>query len=353
MYLDKDIISRVTDDKNFNKFLVLEFLVESTYPKSFAEIWNYLRYHSEKRGDQMGSEGRTVRDWLDELVTSKIVECDKSRRTWKWMPARNLHELENVAVKKSNIPYLLAWEKMFEKYQYLPFFSDIKGYIRDNREVIEEYGDKMGVGVYRIADFETQKPFYGEDWIRVFYTAIEDRSPLSFKYRSFDRNKGIANYENFMPYLLKEHNNRWYVVGKPEAGTGFRTIAIDRVMDVVSVNDDVEFDREPFDPDKHWEHSIGIYTGWWDENGRYSEKPVAITFEIKDGDRMDNIPYLETAPIHSSQTPKKLWKDKEGYAKVSLKTYPNADLVRKLRGFGTHNLRNIQPEYLSKLVFNG
>ena len=354
MYLDKDIVSRFVDPKRLNNLLILE-LLSSSKPKSVKEITTYLQRHPQRRGT-IADDGRVVRYYLKDLEEWELVECDRSQTPEMWMSAGRLKELENLKVSKLNIPHLLAWAKMFEKYCSLPFFNDIQRFIEIQQRAIDyELDGQSRDLVFRIADFETTKRFQGDEHIEDFYYSILDCLTISFKYKSFSGRS--ATVHQFMPYLLKEHNKRWYVVGKSNSNGIFETYALDRVKQIISDKNEVPFEREAFDADVYWKDSIGIYTGWRDIEGIYRSEPIEITFEVKDGDvvtegvyPITNIPYLKTAPIHTSQI---LQEGKDGYARVSITTYPNADLVRVLRALGQHNLRNIKPEFLSDWVLKG
>ena len=354
MYLDKDILSRFLSSTSFNKLLILELLSDNR-SRTVREITAYLQRNPQTRGT-IADKGRVVRKHLKVLETAELLECELTRGVEHWMSAGRLKELENLKVSKKNIPHLLAWEKMFEKYGSLPFFNDIQRFIEVQKKAIDyELDGQAPDTVFRIADFETTKRFQGDEHVADFYYSILDCLTISFKYKSFSGR--LATVNQFMPYLLKEHNKRWYVVGKSNANGIFETYALDRVKKVLPDKNEIPFERASFDADAYWKDSIGIYTGWRDVNGVYQSEPIEISFEVKDGDvvtdgvyPITNIPYLKTAPIHTSQV---LEEHKDGYAHISLTTYPNADLVRVLRALGQHNLRNIRPEFLSDWVLKG
>lgn len=349
MYLDKDIFSRLANDKGHNKLLILEFLSDSRRPKTLSEIVDHLLTHSERRAS-VARDGRVVLKQLHEMEDQDLITSNRDARTWTWEVVGRLRELDNMPVGTKNMPHLLNWEKMFEKYQFLPFFNDIQAFIDQQKKRIEEQKDgDNGLTAHRIADFETGTTFKGQETIGVFYLAIEDCETISFEYRSFGKTSA-KKYNHIEPYLLKEHNNRWYLIARVAKESGFRVFPLDRIEKVLESEQESSFVRGEFNPDTLWEHSMGIDLGWIDRStGEYRIDPVEISFEVKDGSELKNIAYLETSPIHPSQKLKKL---KDGYVKVSMKTFPVADAVRAVRALGVHNLRNVKPDYFSNWVLN-
>ena len=356
MYLDREIFSKLAGSKTFNMYLILEYMTNSKHPKTMNDFKDHFDFSDEKRGT-IADSGRVIRNYLDEMEELGLIQSNRNQKTYTWELAGKLRELENIPIRKKNMPCLLSWRIMFEKYKFLPFFGDVQEYITENESSIKEYLDDKEKGVapeeiYRIADFETASEFKGVDFIDKFYTAIDDRTAITFRYRAFGK-KNEKQYDNFEPYILKEHKKRWYVVGKMDGE--FRTFALDRVTEIIGKMYE-EFERVPFDPDTFWEDSMGIYTSWRDSNGNHRKDPIQISFKVKDGDKLkdgnliENISYLESSPIHHSQKPKVLKKDADGYAKVNLKVIPDADVVRALRALGQNNLKEITPKFFSDWV---
>lgn len=358
-YLDRKTLDLLKEGKDssssrtWNKFLVLEYVVEHG-ASTKGELEEFLQ--SQGKISVTKYPNRVVHDYLSELEKTGLLKGQIRRPgTKEWLATTRLRELELIPIDKRHAPQLLQWQKMFEKYSFLPIFGDIGIFIDENQSKFLDYFNDEIPETYLISDFETVQEDSGVKFIGKFYEAIEICEAISFRYKGFEGDVA-KSIMHFMPYILKEHNKRWYVVGQIEGGEGFRPFPLDRITELLD-EDESEFVREPFDPDTHWKNSIGIYTGWKDEEGNYQSEPIKITFEVKDGEvvtdgvkPITNIPYLKTVQIHTSQI---LVEHKDGYARVSLTTYPNADLVRVLRALGQHNLRNIKPEFLSDWVLKG
>ena len=191
--------------------------------------------------------------------------------------------------------------------------------------------------------------------LRDIYFSIEDQVKINFKYHSFplgDENEGkITNFIGFKPYLIKEHKHRFYLVGKPSFSSDFFTLGIDRIKEIKrDLTDEANFDREVIDVNEIYKHSLGIYSSWSDDNGNRYTSPLKVTFDLKNGDIYNNISYLRSNPIHESQDIDFTNYEANGFVQVSLNVFPDSDLIRHLRSFGVHNLKNIQPDFLDEWV---
>lgn len=92
------------------------------------------------------------------------------------------------------------------------------------------------------------------------------------------------------PYLLKEYNNRWYLVGLHQDNNKIYTLAIDRIVDYQDIPE-LKFRQHSGDINSHFENTIGITV--------YDDAKIEdIIFWVDDS----IVPYVETKPFHSSQS---------------------------------------------------
>jgi proteasome accessory factor B len=160
--------------------------------------------------------------------------------------------------------------------------------------------------------FESPGSFQGVKLLSPLLRAITDHLRIQFTHLSFE----TGQRKNFIlsPYLLKQYQNRWYVIGKVEGREGFLTFGIDRM-------EDLELTCETFQPSTHenpaklFEHTIGL---------TYSvEDPIRIelSFTVKQGR------YLKTLPLHSSQ---RIIRDDEQGLLVQLLVVPNFEFKQRI-----------------------
>ena len=309
---------------------------------------------------------RVLHNFLKELKDGKFIvvpEGETNKYKYNHLRLDNLKYF--VEFNEDQITELLRWKLIFEKYAYLPFFGDlnsfIKGYDKKLQEQMKEEGTEPSSGespkIFQIAALESNPRFSDpdadHDLLVALYVSIERCETVTFEYRRFatvSKKAHTTKYNDFRPYLLKEHERRWYLIGKEKDQRDISRFACDRIVtNSLDNQKGEEFKRGPFDPNELWKHSMGIYTDWEDDRGKKHKTPIEISFKLKDGVRWYNIDYVRTLPLHSSQNSD--WKkDKSEYVTIRLNMFPDSDLIRKIRSFGSHNVVDIQPDYLSRWV---
>ena len=292
---------------------------------------------------------RVILYYLEELLSAeliKILDPTKLEIRYGITPLIKPSDLMN---NKSNREMLKSWLEIFKVYDFLPFFIDFESTVNQLLEdYTEEEEEDAKNKTFPIVKFETRSKFPNRDSIYEFYDAVETCSEVSFKFTDYTNNK-FVEIVNFQPYVIKEHKQRWYIVGTTEKENKWRAYSIGRVSNL-NVSDKT-FERVEVDFDDLWQHSMGIYLSWVDNKGKSSNKPKHISFEVKNGEKYNNIDYLKTRPLHSSQ---QIIKRKNSeYTLLRLKMFPDTDLVRSIRSIGLHNVRNIKPDFFREWVING
>lgn len=350
------------------KLVILDVLNHGNRELTINEICDRLKEDDRTEGFTFDTD-RAVRYHLNDMVKVELLETDK-----KFQRDKSFQQISNtkvtvyklreendalnfINVKKSSLEIIEAWKTILDKYKVFPIFEDLEGFANQYRKQLEDSGELEGIEPekFKLIEFDTRTEFHDLDKTEMLgnlFVAVEERSTIAFTYQSYprgdDREKSPTTYEGFHPYMIKEHKYRWYLVGKKKKGSDFFCLDVNRISDFKK-NINALFTREKL-PDNLWHHSMGIYTNWDDFEGNWSDEPIEISFKIKNGERYNNLHYLESSPIHHSQLPKILKKEKDGYATVWLNMFPDTDLVRKMRSMGNHNLEDIQPDSLSKWV---
>ena len=95
--------------------------------------------------------------------------------------------------------------------------------------------------------------------------------------------KKPKRFSKFHPYMIREHRYRWYLVGMKKPGDTIFCLDVDRITSLDRRIDLDDFQREEI-PKDLWEHSMGIFTNWENDQGEWSNEPIDISFRIKDGE---------------------------------------------------------------------
>jgi len=251
-----------------------------------------------------------------------------------------------TSYSKGNLEILNQWKSILESYDYIPAIDDLKRILARDLQDYNQNNES-----YAIVDLPSID-YKGKKHIEPFFIAINEQQLIDFKYQKYNGEKQLV--KDFMPYILKEHNRRWYVVGKRKPSGDFLTYAIDRVLAVKFDGTKDTFDREKFNSKELFQYSMGIYTSWQksdakhDPNAAFKNAPVRISFKVKDGNKFDNISYLISNKIHASQKESK--PDSEGWVTIKLNMFPETDLIREIRKIGIHCIKDVQPVFLRRWV---
>lgn len=166
--------------------------------------------------------------------------------------------------------------------------------------------------------------------------AIRKKLPVSFVHYSYQSQVFKANIVH--PYLLKESNDRWYLVGYSEEHKELRYFGIDRIYDPVLINKRF-VENKSGDLQELFANKIGLNT----LKGRDEYKAEKIKIWISK--TLAN--YFKSMPIHSSQEISE--PDGHGDIIISLKLVPTHELTSLILSYG-NNAVLLEPKWLRKEI---
>jgi len=144
----------------------------------------------------------------------------------------------------------------------------------------------------------------GIQYLDPIVSAIEKREVLRLYYLPFYEDKPYFNEVH--PYLLKEHESRWYMVGLNAFKGKVRTYALDRIRDL-QVAAGAEYIPPEFKTEEYFKYAIGIIA------------PEGTPPLIKLAVQKTQAQYLITRPWHDSQN---IVEDTEEQVIFSFKVHP-------------------------------
>ncbi len=171
------------------------------------------------------------------------------------------------------------------------------------------------------------------------YYAIRNKNVIQLQYRKFQDEK--TREVEVSPHLLKEYNNRWFLIVTPVEGDNILTFALDRIIDFKEIYTSPYIDP-PEDLTERYEDIIGI---------TYNDTPLQkVIFWVSDISK----DYVLTKPLHPSQT--QIRNDREirlrseysylnGGLFFSINCKENYELIRELTSFGPE-LLVLSPEHI-------
>ena len=216
-----------------------------------------------------------------------------------------------------------------EAMQLLRQFSVFPHY-REIGALVERLGIRLEEAAEAGIQFEKNDHLTGLHFLEPLYYMIREKQPVWMVYQPFRQDAPLRTILH--PWLLKEYNNRWFLLGWDQTDKDIRLYALDRLLSVEPSTGST-FRSPGFDPVSYFRDIIGVTL-------LKNEKAQDIVFEAR-GLQAD---YIRTKPLHPTQ---RLLKNLPDGAVFSCHLIPNYELESLLLSFG-ETVRVLQPESLRR-----
>lgn len=176
------------------------------------------------------------------------------------------------------------------------------------------------------------------------FSAITNHVAVELQYHTFPEPK-VTKSIVLHPYLLKQYNNRWFLIGAADSDGFMLTFALDR-MDGFKELPTMKFKECKVDLFERYENLVGVSNA--------EQEPESILLWVSDNDY--TISYVETKPLHESQiilsgnndiTIRSQWPKYKGGRYVRLNCVINKELKQLIASFSPM-IVVLEPQYLRK-----
>lgn len=167
----------------------------------------------------------------------------------------------------------------------------------------------------------------GQRWVSAIYDAIRKKACLQVQYQPFEQEGYLVIIS---PYILKEYNNRWFLIGWDHKREQITNLALDRIKSVTKSLQPFQV-SDTFKITDYLKDIIGVSK----EPGKLKE---VISLKVYGKQRN----YIKTKPIHLSQ---RIMEENEESMLMEIEVIPNYELEAVLLGFGEH-VEVLGPEWL-------
>ena len=239
------------------------------------------------------------------------------------------YSITDIPITENDMSVLSETVEMLKQFKDFSLFSELGGIIQRLEDKV--YTEKTHQS--SIIHLDKNENLKGLHWLDELYQAIQKKVVLKVEYKSFKATE--ANVITFHPYLLKEFNNRWFLIGAGNKSRGVANLALDRII-AVDYDFSIPFEEHDFDADTFYKDVVGVTVN-------QGERASNIKLWI---DRY-NAPYVITKPMHHSQKLEKQYED--GSVEINIKVKLNFELERLILGFG-EAIEVLQPERLRKRI---
>ncbi|MFT5819868.1 MAG: putative DNA-binding transcriptional regulator YafY [Crocinitomix sp.] len=232
--------------------------------------------------------------------------------------------ITNIPITENDMNVLSETVEMLKQFKDFSLFSEIGGIIQRLEDKV--YTEKTNHP--SIIHLDKNEKLKGLEHLDVLYQTILKKICVDISYKSFRaRNASIIQIH---PFILKEYNNRWFLVGKNHVSRKLMTLALDRINSI-EYNLALDYSSDNFNGDDYYKHTIGVTV-------LPEDHIEEVIFKVN----RENAPYVMTKPFHHSQEIVK--KELEGVT-FKISVHHNYELERLLLGFGS-SLEVISPVHL-------
>lgn len=222
--------------------------------------------------------------------------------------------ITDIPLTETDINVLTETVSMLKQFKDFSLFNDVSDILQRLEDKI--YAEKSHT--QPVIHLDKNEKLKGLHFLDEIYQAIIKKVVLRITYKSFKSRE--ENTFLFYPFILKEFNNRWFLIGKKRKQAPVSNLALDRIISI-----DYDFQtpylNEAFDAEQFYKNVVGVTVNT-------GLKPRKIELWI---DKI-HAPYVITKPLHSSQRLIETYED--GSVKIHLFLIENYELERLLLGFG-------------------
>lgn len=211
-----------------------------------------------------------------------------------------------ITYDKSKKGYFIDFEESFDLDSFLRFLGLV------NTAHLLTDSLKESKETLQYIDFDQSSAMKGVDFLADLLRATRNHQLVRFAHYSYDTKK-VKTFK-VEPYLLKEYQNRWYLVGMVRGLKELRTFGIDRIEKLDVLSDSFTPDQT-LNPKAKFREVVGLV---------YSInelQEVILSFTPKQGE------YIKRLPMHHSQT---VLIDNDEEFQIQLMVRPNYELQQQI-----------------------
>lgn len=237
--------------------------------------------------------------------------------------------ITDIPLTETDINVLTETVSMLKQFKDFSLFNDVSDILQRLEDKI--YAEKTHT--QPIIHLDKNENLKGLHFLDEIYQAIVKKVVLVITYKSFKSRE--EQTFNFHPFILKEFNNRWFLVGKKKGSQPISNLALDRIIKI-----DYDFNtptlEHNFNAEEYYKNVVGVTI-----NDGMQPRVIQLWVDAP------NAPYILTKPIHHSQ--RMVQQNEDGSIIINLFLIENFELERIILGFGD-SIEVLKPERLRQRI---
>jgi len=222
--------------------------------------------------------GVSIRTLKDDLALMRLqydapIAFDRHRKGYTYTQPFDL-KLMDVSMTDREVVALRAAVATLSQFRDMPVFVSFKAVVERIEQALRlRKGRSTGEQAYLA--FESVPIGQGTDLIEPLLEACMQGRPVQFFHRKYTQVQ--AQQRTLFPYIVKEHRNRWYVVGFDDYRGEIRVFGLDRIvpdsLQLLSDNHPLVNRAPAFDTGAYFRQALGVAI--------YSEPPQDVILSLR------------------------------------------------------------------------
>jgi len=237
--------------------------------------------------------------------------------------------ITDIPLTETDMNVLTETVSMLKQFKDFSLFNDVSDILQRLEDKI--YAEKSQS--QPVIHLDKNEKLKGLQFLEEIYQAIIKKTVLVITYKSF---KSLEEKKfNFHPFILKEFNNRWFLIGRRKQNQPIVNLALDRIISI-DYDFNLPYLDENFNADAYYKNVVGVTV-----NTGLQPRRIELWIDSY------NAPYVITKPLHNSQ--RLIKENEDGSIIIHLFIIHNYEMERILLGFGD-SLEVLRPKYLRERI---
>ncbi|TCI94833.1 helix-turn-helix transcriptional regulator [Tenacibaculum sp. M341] len=235
------------------------------------------------------------------------------------------YSIMNIPVTEKDVKVMNDAIQVLRQFKDFSLFKEMDGVLQRLEDSV--YSSQQNNKA--IIHLDKNERLKGLHFIDTLYGAIQQKKVIEVIYKSFKARE--AKSYILHPQLLKEYNNRWFLLAFHN--NDYINLALDRITDINVLTSDNYIDKQ-IDGDEYYKNIVGVSVS--------NSRPQRVEFWVD----KHNAPYVITKPFHHTQ---RTIKEDENGVTFNILVQINFELERLILGFGDY-IEVLKPERLRRRI---
>lgn len=181
------------------------------------------------------------------------IPYDRKQKGYHYLEKFDLEV--SVALSNRELAALEAAVGTLAQYSHLDPFRELRSAVTKLEQAVR-FKFRQPTTQAELLHFENVPIIPGGELIAPLLDMIRSGQWVRFQHRKFDATS--FNTYHLFPYIIKEHRNRWYLVGWEKTRQAIRAFGLERILETSLTAFESNDTAPPFAPKPYYEKALGI-----------------------------------------------------------------------------------------------